>query len=53
MSETFICKYCNKESKVVTLWVDDMMIEGSLYHIENSTCEHCEEVNNIQKVKLT
>lgn len=53
MNETFICKYCKKESEIKSLWVDDMMIDGELYHIENSKCEHCEEVTNLKKVKLT
>lgn len=49
----YICKYCKKENTIKNVWADEMMIEGSLYHIENATCEHCKEVNNIKKIKLT
>lgn len=51
--EKYICKECNKERKVQLVWADNMSIEGELYYVENSRCEHCEEVTNVKKIKLT
>ena len=47
------CKYCGKDSKVQIVWSDQMVIEGALYHIENSKCEHCKEITPIKQIKLT
>lgn len=51
--EKYTCENCNNESKIQLVWSDQMNIDGELYHIENAKCEHCEEVTNIKKVKLT
>ena len=51
--EKYTCKNCNNESKVQRVWSDQMTIEGTLYYIENSKCEHCNEITTVKKIKLT
>lgn len=49
--EKYICENCKKESKIQLVWADELIIEGTLYHVENSRCEHCEELTTIKKIK--